>query len=113
MALAFISIAPPGAQAANSNMGTWEQTDWSRGPGQALWENGARYSSSSGIDAMSAPGKVRLSFLCNPFTKDPGNPVLKKGGAGSWDEIYVRGYPIRKSTGGYQILYDGTDALGA
>ena len=59
---------------------------------------------------MSAPGKVRLSFLCNPFTKDPGNPVLKKGGAGSWDEIYVRGYPIRKSTGGYQILYDGTDA---
>jgi len=78
MALAFISVAPAGARAANTNMGTWEQTDWSQGPGQALWQNGARYSSSSGIDAMSAPGKVRLSFLCNPFTKDPGNPVLKK-----------------------------------
>ena len=110
VALGFIAIVPAGAPAANSNMGTWQQTDWSQGPGQALWQNSAMYNSASGIDTMSAPGKMRLSFLCTPFTKDPGNPVLKKGGVGSFDEIYVRGFPIKRSTGGYQILYDGTDA---
>jgi len=109
VALAGLFLSPPAGKAANSNMGTWEQTDWSGGPGQALWQDATRYSTSSRIDTRTLPNRMRLSFLSKTFTKNASNPVIPKGPAGSWDEKYIRGFAFVKTADGYQALYNGTD----
>jgi P pilus assembly chaperone PapD len=105
--LAFLS--PPAAEASGWE---WRQNDWSGGPGQAVWLDNARYSTSSFMDTTSVPGTMRMSYLVNPMTKDPANPVLAPGAAGAWDAASLTGYPMRKNGGGYEVLYRGMDGAG-
>ncbi|MEW6554182.1 MAG: hypothetical protein AB1384_07855 [Actinomycetota bacterium] len=105
----FITLLPPPAAVADG--WEWRQTDWSGGPGQDLWYDSSRYSSSSFIDTMSVPGTIRKSYMANFMTKDAANPVLGSA-AGTMDALGLIGYPMRKDGGGYEVLYRGTDGAG-
>jgi hypothetical protein len=107
--LAFVLLPFPAAQASGWE---WRQNDWSGGPGQALWLDDSRYSSSGFIDATSSPGSLQLSFVSNPYTKDAANPVVAPGAPGSWESSLLFGYPRRKEGGGYEVLYQGSNAVG-
>ena len=91
----------------------WTQTDWAEGPGQALWEDPSAYNSSFKVDTMSNPGSMQLSYITEaPYTKEATNPVVGVGGAGSWDETNIVGFPMQNGDGGYELLYNGSDASG-
>ncbi|NPV60778.1 MAG: hypothetical protein HPY75_14105, partial [Actinobacteria bacterium] len=97
------------AREARASGWEWRQNDWSGGPGQALWVDDARYSESHRVDTRSVPGSIRLSYISNAYTRDPSNPVLAPGGAGSWDENLVVGFPRPREEGGYETLYRGSN----
>ena len=106
LALTFIPL--PAAQASGWE---WRQDDWTGGPGQALWLDDARYSASHHMDTRSVPGTMRISYLSNPYTKDPANPVVAVGAAGTWDSAYMFGFP-RRAASGYEVVYRGIGATG-
>lgn len=104
--LAFLST--PATEASGWE---WRQDDWSGGPGQANWADNTMYDVSLGIDTMSQPGTLRLSYLSFAYTKEPTNPVLARGVLGSWDDNILIGLARRKQEGGYEVLYRGENTV--
>ncbi|MBN2169505.1 MAG: hypothetical protein JW738_09695, partial [Actinobacteria bacterium] len=108
MTVFTVALMPQGASAFTLQ---WTQTDWSGGPGQAIWEDPTAYGGSSRIDTSSVPGSMRLSNITGAaYTKEATNPVVPVGGAGSWDESQVSGLPRQSNGGGYEVVYNGTSA---
>jgi P pilus assembly chaperone PapD len=62
------------------------------------------------VDTESVPGTIRRSHLDAVPAKEPTNPVLAPGPAGSWDEQHVSGVVRKKEGGGYFSLYRGADS---
>jgi predicted GH43/DUF377 family glycosyl hydrolase/P pilus assembly chaperone PapD len=109
-ALLLAFLPSPAAEASGWE---WRQDDWSGGPGQSNWVDNTMYDVSLGIDTMSKPGTLRLSYLSNPYTKEPSNPVLAPGVLGAWDDTEVTAFALPKEGGGYEVLYRGRNAAPA
>ncbi|MDY6793929.1 MAG: hypothetical protein SWK76_01410 [Actinomycetota bacterium] len=57
------------------------------------------------------PGTLRLSHEANPYAKEPTNPLLAPGTAGSWDDTAVTALARRRDGGGYEVICRGRDSV--
>lgn len=70
------------------------------------------YNTSTTLDTKGKPGSLRLSYRLQAFTKAAGNPVIRLGGAGSWDAFDAVAREIRPLGTRFETFYNGRDAGG-
>lgn len=106
-------LLPQASRPVKASGWEWRQDDWTGGPGQPMWLDDARYSSSSYVDTTTVPGTLRLSYLANAYVKEAANPILDPGAPGEWDESGLSASVRPYEGGGYEAVYRGFNAANA